>query len=102
MATGTINSNSVLLWTNPNPSASFAAQKISLDLSNYSFVFVVSSGSVLVKVGAGSAWIVSNVSPNLRVRSVAASATGVTFGAGYQGSTQDNTNNIPTQIYGIR
>ena len=100
--TDAYNSSLVLLWTNPSPSASFAAQKISLDLSNYSFVFVVSSGSVLVKVGAGSAWIVSNVSPNLRLRSVTASATGVTFGAGYQGSTQDNTNNIPIQIYGIR
>lgn len=42
MATGTIKSTGwKLLWTNPNPSAEFAAQTISLDLSSYKEVLLV-------------------------------------------------------------
>lgn len=37
MATGTIKSTAwKLLWTNPNPSAQFAAQTVSLSLAQYS------------------------------------------------------------------
>ena len=42
MATGTISKNMVLLWENPNPNSAFAAQTISLDLSKYSMVAIVS------------------------------------------------------------
>ena len=40
MATGTIQKNMVLLWTNPNPTSAFAAQTISVDISEYSFVAI--------------------------------------------------------------
>lgn len=33
-----------LLWTNPNPTAEFAAQTISLDLSEYDFIFIKAAG----------------------------------------------------------
>ena len=35
----------VLLWTNPNPTADFAAQVISLDLSEYKYVAIVTAST---------------------------------------------------------
>lgn len=40
MASGTIKTGWNLVWTNPNPSANFASQTISLNLSQYSEIMV--------------------------------------------------------------
>ena len=45
MATGTIKTGWNLVWTNPNPSADFASQTISLDLSRYSEIMITASAN---------------------------------------------------------
>ena len=103
-----------LLWTNASPSSSFAAQTISIDLSNYSWILIAhkaaASGSNLsvdiFLVGTQGHLRIVNSAIARRVASV--SNTGVEFNAGYnltQGGSSYNTNNgvcVPYQIYGIR
>ena len=100
-----------LLWTNPSPSANFAAQTISLDLSDYVAAIVVpklapSSGSmrkpVICYKGMQTSCFEPNGGTNYLTRGVTVSNTGVEFGVGsYNGST-NNTYWIPVYIYGLK
>lgn len=120
MATGTIKSTGwKLFWTNPSPSADFAAQTVPLDLSAYSeFVITYRQWKADTKISnqqyffgyADKAIVV--ISPilingqvYLAARQVAISSTGITFSeAGSKTSLNGNaiTDNgwiVPYQIY---
>lgn len=104
-----------LLWTNPNPASSFAAQTVSLDLSGYDEVQIDIAGttanttttqSFSFRVGIGG---LSNISANnIWWRYITPSSTGVEFGTGYVtqtyggNGTTDNGKMIPQRIYGIK
>ena len=114
------------LWTNPSPTASFDAQTISLDLSNYDEVEIKYAGStswtvddsITVKkerrayasIVAGNAGLqsTSNTVLYLGNRTFTVSDTGVVCSAGYAltsgGSYVSSANNvcIPIEIYGIK
>lgn len=103
-----------LLWENPNPTASFSAQTISLDLSTYDFVMV--SGAVpdyngqcfysFCEIGKVTALFAMTNSRHVRTMTV--TGTGVNFGQGSKAGSpsQDvsvnNATMIPQKIWGIR
>lgn len=105
-----------LLWTNPNPSATFAAQTISLNLSPYKAVGIKISdtGDVLhiyLNNGqfidgyftAGCGAVATNPSLLIRVRVIQnITNSGVVFGDAYSVNQKYNQRMIPTHIYGIR
>ncbi len=102
-----------LLWTNPNPTATFAGQTIAIDLSDYDEVSIVvamySANSIQYtetydgKVGEHliiSDFFLANNSGITRLCDIASS--GVTFTAGYAGEAVNNDACIPLRIYGIK
>lgn len=105
-----------LLWTNPNPTSSFAAQTVSLDLSDYDEVEVdiatygtyasTTTESFKFKVGVGG--LPSGAANTIAWRYITPTTTGVEFGTGYEtrtygaNGTQDNTKMVPQRIYGIK
>lgn len=102
-----------LLWTNASPSSSFAAQTISLDLSEYSIIAIASSYAVdnmietwsFCSVGA-TGWLYHFVNYRQR-RDISATASSVIFGNGQEAAQTGNlgTNNnvmIPYKIFGIK
>lgn len=116
----------VLLWTNPNPSSSFAAQTLSLDLSAYKFIvlygkcayttststypaketvsqFIRNNSSSYDVVFGGGSGTGSNYAYSYR--SVKVTNTGIVFGTGYFriGTSQQTGAQyaIPTYVYGI-
>ena len=108
-----------LLWTNPSPTASFAAQTVSLNLSSYRYVVVTTNlstsnsqanGYGIGKVGASydtcmgtKSWDSANSRMNANIRRFRASATGVQFyGGGYSTAESSNGKVIPYRIYGIK
>lgn len=92
-----------LLWTNPNPSASFGPQTIPIDLSGYRLVFVQSNqATTIVGIDNVTAEIGANFAGVVRSRGFRATSDGVIVFAGYNGSSVDNNNIIPLAIYGIR
>lgn len=117
MATGTIMSNAVLLWTNTTQTSNFAAQTIPLDLTKYKFVIVFTpsgtgTGAIAEVGGASSqlAHISSSTNTTLgtvsNVRTFTATSSGVEFTdniSAYVGArTAQNANCIPMKIYGIK
>ena len=108
----------VLLWTNSDTSADFAAQTVSLSLSAYSMVRV----EYLLKTGYVGRAVHEHVKGFMNVafglypgspfvqttREVLVSATGVQFYAGYvttsggAACTANNTYMVPYRIYGIK
>ena len=102
---GSLNNNFVKVWENPNISASFAAQTLTIDLSAYRFILIVTSdGTGWVEVGilTRNTLVMGGAPSNVRGREVRATTTSVICGDGYGGSTKDNTNCIPQRIYGIK
>ena len=104
-----------LLWTNPNPTSSFTAQTISLDLSEYE-LFIISSKayadsssldeinfSIAIKNTDSLAIAFRTSSPEL-FRVVTANDNGITFSTGkYTGDTNTSDSYaIPQKIYGIK
>ena len=107
-----------LLWTNPNPTSSFSAQTISLDLSKYDAVEVVarqfrsdpycfSSKTEVGKSGKLFCYGYDDAR-ELDARNYSVSTTGVSFETGYyavisasSGSTSAS-HNVPYKIYGIK
>ena len=107
-----------LLWTNAAPTSAFAAQTISLDLSNYTMILVKGKytaytnssdngfGFGFILVGETGSFLVppNQGTTGMKYRITTVTTTGVTFGAG--GSDDDsNPNNlrcIPIEIYGIK
>lgn len=103
-----------LLWTNPSPTASFSAKTVSLDLSGYDSVMVISDndyGSIFppVIVDMGKSGILLQCTDVIRYRKFRTSATGVEFENGsvqnsYNVAEAVSTNSkivIPYKIYGI-
>lgn len=106
----------VLLWENSNPTSAFAAQTVSLDLSDYAGVLVeceldISHNDIitrayikkedydLVGFGAGSGGAGSATSAV--GRTVKVDDNGVIFGNGYT-TAVNNTASIPVKIYGVK
>lgn len=103
-----------LLWTNPDPTSSFAAQTVSADLSGYSFYGIVpifstatpniipmqvfpcdDSQNHVMTVTARS-------NNNNGGRQITFSTSGLTFGAGTYSGSSNNSYAIPYKIYGIK
>lgn len=117
-----------LLWTNPNLSANFNAQTISLDLADYDDVEILlmpkpcgtdieATTSSILRVGnTKTAWIYSPIYTEdgsggswIGMRAVKVTSTGCTFGNGgyyYMNQASWNSNSaahgVPYQIYGIK
>ncbi len=102
-----------LLWTNPNPTSSFSAQTISLDLSEYQLVFVVCKGDTTgtnyttALAEFNTLTQIGTINGYTRFRAFTATATGVQFGGGYKQTSysndgSDNSATIPYHIYGIK
>ena len=111
----------VLLWTNPSPTANFAAQTVSLDLSGYEGVLVefyatVSTQKLCAReyVKKGESYIGSgvkstyNASGNLETNSLYTRGilhvddNGIEFSVGMNGTSTANQVMIPTKIYGVK
>ena len=111
-----------LLWLNPSPSATFAAQTLSMDLSKYDAVVIRCSWATNYNTDAqkpfqvfnyvpkdgNSHWITSSLGTgsalNLYGRTASVTNEGITFSlagyGAYSGGTS-TTNIIPTEIYGL-
>lgn len=105
-----------LLWTNSSPTSSFAAQTISLDLSDYAYVVIkmgvdtanldhVCNFIALIDGGATRCEFSSRV---IMFRDATVTTSGVSFGvnatvSSYNGTVNNtNTNSIPLYIYGVK
>lgn len=115
MASGTINKHGAtfdLLWTNSDPTANFAAQTVSLDLSAYDAVLIIYLANlnrnaqysrICLKNGYSNVLLgVISASSDIRTRTANVTDSGVDFGAGYTGTSSANSSNIPYLIYGIK
>lgn len=122
MATSIIKNSVDLLWTNPNPTAAFSAQTISLDLSAYKGVLVCFSASNDVDAssrtrasffawkGATNFMALSSRTSDFVFggRQFSVTETGVSFLGGYYrilSNASPDTNNewmIPQYIYGVK
>ena len=107
-----------LLWENPNPSAAFAAQTISLNLSGYNAVLVVAITTPLEKTNpecgftTAFGFVDSDYDLHLNwgsagtnrvaTRKASISSTGVSFLAGRYNNATKNDYTVPYRIYGIR
>ena len=107
------NFSPVLLWTNSNVGASFAAQAVSLDLTEYAGVIVefnrTSSSDAqtfanrsFIKKGETGLGGGNTVAVTPASRNVSCSNTGVTFEGGYSGTNPNDNAVIPTKIYGVK
>lgn len=102
-----------LLWTNPNPSSTFAAQTIPINLSSWHLIAILAkpqeTGSTtsvfLAAVGTDNILSVPNIGSTqyFYKRNATISSSGVTFSTGYR-NTNGTTGTgycIPTAIYGL-
>ena len=103
-----------LLWTNSNPSSEFSAQKINLDLSNYTAIIILGKKNTTDDVKTYS-YIEIGKSGILRIyadegtyyveRNINVLSDGVEIGGGLNsitGSDIKNVRAIPTYIFGIK
>ena len=107
-----------LLWTNPNPTSSFSAQTISLDLSKYDMVEIVFKQYAInpffstnkTEVGKGGRLFTYGYedAKELDGRSYTVSTTGISFRTGYSAmisassGTATDGQCVPYKIYGIK
>lgn len=103
-----------LLWENASLTSAFAAQDLSLDLTGYEYVLIISKASTSVQ--RVTSWICPkqletttiHVNANkICTRSLVAYETHLYINAGwnvdtYGSASQDNSVNIPWKVYGIR
>lgn len=111
------SSGATLLWSNPNPNSSFAAQTIPIDLTGYDYILVTSKGKinstsetfikVLCKIGDGGNNFLpspiqdANYGGYLRgITDI--TSNGLTFHDCYNRASIDNNGSIPYQIFGIK
>lgn len=98
-----------LLWQNPNPTAAFAAQTISLDLSDYDVVqidvYLTANGMIstrFTEVGfQGEAGGLGSGGDRY-TRNANVTTTGVAFTVGKSNGTDNTSACIPYKIYGIK
>ena len=108
------------LWENASPTSNFAAQTISLSLSNYDGVRIIwapsTTGSerISTDIPIGAQYLYNffangnaNKTVEIRTRNVEVKTSGCVFAAGYAKSITNSTtytnngDNIPLEIYGI-
>lgn len=104
-----------LLWTNPSPTSSFAAQTISLDLSDYDAIEIIirsdtantyTLAPIVTEVGKGG--IAFNSTAYNSGRQFTTTTSGITFTAATYYSSYGNWSTtstnalIPVYIYGIK
>lgn len=111
-----------LLWTNPSPTSAFPAQTLSIDLSNYDGVFIISRGwntkfyapvkIFIPKDGKAHICLGNQTDKNYENENIGDNAwysryvtvtnNDITFSSGYVASGASNYNNacIPVEIYG--
>lgn len=104
----------VLLWENSNPSAKFAGQTISLDLTDYAGVIIECYTNVSTLVVCSRGYIKKTDNVNIGVGTVYGSDNyargrrcnvtndGVVFYDGRTGSDTSNDAVIPYRIYGVK
>ena len=103
----------LLLASNASSSSSFAAQTVSVDLSDYDFVFIyyqlaTDDAATFGAIGKVGTKITTSTIYNTRViREATITSTGVAFDSGLAGTLTGNvgTSNekaIPIYIYGIK
>ena len=103
-----------LLWTNANPTSAFDAQKISIDLSDYKFAYIIFKVAIdvneyvskLYKIGLGMQFCMA-MNPQPRYRHIDVYNNSIVFHRGYlvTGITTENSDlnqMIPYQIYGVK
>lgn len=109
-----------LLWENPKPTSSFAAQTVSVDLSGYDLVAVLHTSNAaatpspraLAFTQVGCKGLLNHdyapVGGYVTSRNFVSKADSVEFLDGYYGSglntsvSKDNNYSVPIAIYGIR
>lgn len=102
-----------LLWTNASPTSNFAAQTVTLDLSEYSFVLVLFRHSTSADVTAtlsgmtnvgGSARLLTGSAETNRIgiRTARAETDGVVFSSCTFNNATNNGIIIPYQIWGVK
>lgn len=98
-----------LLWTNSNPTTAFAAQTISLDLSDYDIIEMKyqrtiseqSTLTIIIHLGErGVAYYINGTV--IGDRRVDVSTTGISILDCYSNNTVNNEFLIPLKIYGIK
>lgn len=96
------------LWENASPTSVFAAQTISVNLSNYDYVAVETDAAFIIKK-KGLVFVLSTCSDAMYYRTITPNANGVTFGVcnraasyGSWDTTDANGKIIPSAIYGIK
>lgn len=100
-----------LIWTNPDPTSNFSAQTVSLDLSGYDAVCIITKstassdythwqfgmvGSYLTMANKGTS------SATLYGRTAQIDPDGIIFSNGYNNATAGAANCVPWYIYGIK
>lgn len=104
-----------LLWENPSPSSSFAAQTVPLDLTPYKYIIIVATatssdvngGFAFGRVGDGIQYNIALRNYNTSVtyayvRRFEVTTTGITFETGIRDTTEGTGYAIPKAIYGVR
>lgn len=101
------------LWTNEDETSNFAAQTVSLDLSGWAFIAIVTRFSTthnyktinIIRVGDTCPLDTGNLYSTMYTakRSAAVSESGVTFSTGYRNTTGTTGTDycIPVAIYGV-
>lgn len=104
-----------LLWTNPNPTSSFAAQTLPLDLSGWNIIAIQARPTATDDTASFQLCIVdSTINDALCIpyiggtnyffkRKIKVTTTGIDFSTGYRNATGTTGNNycIPLNIYGV-
>lgn len=103
-----------LLWTNPSPTSNFAAQTVSINLSEFQALkikFITSPTGTMRAVqdvlvdGETYNCYLHNATTGTQysyIRQVIATSTGVEFSTGYREQTAGAGYMIPLEIYGIK
>ena len=100
-----------LLWTNPAPTSNFSAQTVSLDLSEYDAVCIITKSTAgssythwqFCLVGGDVTMANKGISnTTLYGRSAQVAEDGITFSNGYNNATAGAANCVPWYIYGIK
>lgn len=109
---GLVTMQTKVLWTNPNPTSSFAGQEVTVeDMTNYDYILAfcttnaTSSNAYLSYImpkgkGCYFSWGYNNTTNGRECNYI--SSTKIQFSNGVTSSSQDNNQCIPTQIIGIK
>lgn len=109
---GTSKAPATLLWDNPNPTANFSPQTVSIDLTPYTILLVqsklIASEStlgpmcVISKSSNQQRCIITGLDQGVFTRIITSvTDTGIAFGNGYSNSTSGSEYCVPVKIYGI-